>query len=495
MLLLRFIVLLLPILNHYSILSMTNAFTTRIMTTTTKHHDFYNPIHKKYSILEYYHNNIQQQRPIPNTMKQRQQQYLVTVLFNSKMNNNNDATPSNSSNTDNTSIAVVILDNADNTIDLGNHDDDDDKETKQTQTTNNDVSNNISNQQQPQLLVQEQLELQQVENQNWITQNILSSYWGPRIVLAICAAIYSTNFALGSIMNDSLPPSAVTASRMTFATITLLPFLLQIKPKFIKRSILTGLCAAIGYVTQSIALTDTDPARVSFLGAATVLWLPILEAVIDKVPMSIKDAPQTWIAAILCLLGVGILELYDPGSSATTDTSAFTQGIRTGDILALIQAIGFGTGAFLSSKLVREDPDQVLSITSVLITTTAVLSWIWCFMEGSTVPLYNLIQSDPIHTNLPLIFAVLWTGIISTSINYVVEIAALGHVPPAEAAVLLASEPVWAAIVAAILIGETLNYYDYIGGACIVMACLVNALIKPQDILQFFSSKNNENER
>jgi drug/metabolite transporter (DMT)-like permease len=327
-------------------------------------------------------------------------------------------------------------------------------------------------------------------NFSMVTQ-LLDTYWGPRIVLLLCAMIYSTNFALGSIMNEALPAAAVTASRMTFATMALLPFLPNIQSKFIVRSILTGVCAAVGYVTQSIALTDTDPARVSFLGAATVLWLPILEATIDKVPMSITEAPQTWLAAILCLVGVGILELYDPGSSAGVDTSVvlLSQGIHMGDILALLQAIGFGTGAFLSSKMIREDPDQVFSITSVIIATTAVLAWIWCLVTGSTTPLFALLQSDPIHTNLPIVLAVLWTGVVSTSLIYVIEIAALGRVPPAEASVLLASEPIWAAIFAAFLIGETLGTNDYIGGSCIVAACCANALLKPQDILNLLSNK------
>ena len=320
-----------------------------------------------------------------------------------------------------------------------------------------------------------------------LTNTILDSYWGSRIVLLICAAIYSTNFALGSLMNETLPPSAVTACRMTFAAITLLPFLLQIQLSLLPRAIATGMCAALGYVTQSMALGDTDPARVSFLGAATVLWLPILESTVDRVPMSITEAPQTWMAAVLCILGVGILELYDPGAAAAAGSS----GIHTGDILALIQAIGFGTGAFLSSKLVREQPDQVLSITSVLIATTAILSWIWCILVGSTSSLMTLLLSDPIHTNIPLVLSVLWTGIISTSINYVIEIAALGRVPPAEASVLLASEPIWAALFAAVVIGNTsLGINDYIGGSCIVAACLVNALLKPQDILNIFPGQN-----
>jgi drug/metabolite transporter (DMT)-like permease len=78
--------------------------------------------------------------------------------------------------------------------------------------------------------------------------------------------------------------------------------------------------------------------------------------------------------------------------------------------------------------------------------------------------------------------ALLWTGVVSTSLNFVVEVAALGYVPSSEAAVLLASEPVWAAIFAALLLGETFGLNDYLGGFFIVAACLVNALLKPSDV-------------
>jgi drug/metabolite transporter (DMT)-like permease len=317
----------------------------------------------------------------------------------------------------------------------------------------------------------------------WI-KAILTSYWGPRLVLAAIPAIYGTNFALGSLMNDALPASAVTATRMTLATLALAPFVWQIKPQFWGRAMLTGCFTALGYVTQSIALVDADPARVSFLGSATVLWLPVLESTIDKTPMGWKDSPQTWLAALLCILGVGILEFYDPASGVW----AIGDSVGWADVLALLQAVGFGTSVFLSAKMVREEPSQVLPVTSVLIVTTTVLSWIWCAAEGSLGPLQALFSptTDPaVYT--PVLAALLWTGVVSTSLNFVVEVAALGYVPSSEAAVLLASEPVWAAIFAALLLGETFGLNDYLGGSFIVAACLVNAILKPSDIFNILN--------
>jgi len=169
---------------------------------------------------------------------------------------------------------------------------------------------------------------------SWI-EKILSSYLGPRIILGVLAAVYATNFPLGALMNDNLPASAATSARMVVAALALSPFVLQLKQELRIPAVLCGCFTCAGYVTQSLALVDTDPARVSFLGSLTVLWCPFLEMVIDKKPMSLKEAPQTWLAAFLCIAGIGVLELYDPNA-----TEALSLSISTGDILALLQAVG-----------------------------------------------------------------------------------------------------------------------------------------------------------
>lgn len=324
---------------------------------------------------------------------------------------------------------------------------------------------------------------------------VLRSFWGPRIILLSISAIYGTNFALGSLMNDSLPPSAATASRMALATMALAPFAFQIAPSLRWRAIGCGSCTALGYVTQSLALADADPARVSFLGAATVLWIPLLELFVDKRKMGWNDAPQTWLAAMMCLLGVGILELWNPGSSGYGLGSVVSFNSIGGDLLALLQAVGFGTGCFLSAKMVREQPDQVLPVTAILIATTAFWALIWSIAAGwigtpgwESMTLPGLFLDPALR---PVAFAVLWTGIISTSFNFVVEISALGHVPASEASVLLASEPIWAALFAAIILGEGMGLNDWIGGAFIVAACIVNAIVKPSDVQKLFSTSKN----
>mmetsp|Transcript_15811 Transcript_15811/g.23956 ORF Transcript_15811/g.23956 Transcript_15811/m.23956 type:complete len:243 (+) Transcript_15811:395-1123(+) len=235
-------------------------------------------------------------------------------------------------------------------------------------------------------------------------------------------------------------------------------------------AVLCGCCTALGCVTQSLALTDTDPARVSFL-----------EAFVDGEPRGPMEAPQTWLAALLCIIGVGVLENGIGGLS-----------ISVGDWLAVIQAMGFGSGIFLTSRMLRkEGSEQALPVTATLLATTALISMIWCFVDGwifaensSSFTLPGMLA----HPTDPDTLAVLWTGLVSTLINFYVELNALRRMEASEASVLLASEPLWAAILASTVFGSSnFGMADALGGGCIVAACCVNAFLKPHNF--FFSDE------
>lgn len=317
---------------------------------------------------------------------------------------------------------------------------------------------------------------------------ILRSYLGPRLLLAGASVLYGTNFALGAIMNDAMPPSAATAARMVLAALALSPFLFQLAPSLAASAALCGCFTGLGYITQSLALVDTSPATVSFIGAAVVLVCPVLEYLVDKKPLSLKDAPQTWLAATLCLIGVGILELYDPVAGTVGIDS-----IGFGDFLSFLQAVGFGTSFFLTERMMRGRPDQALPITAVQVSMSALLCMVWCFMDGwvgsEGTAMYTLPNMffEPSLTQAA--WAVAWTGLITTAMNRVIETTALGKVSSAEASVILATEPLFAALFSAFLLAEQFGLNDYVGGVLIVGACFATAL-KPSDFDQFFNKED-----
>lgn len=316
-----------------------------------------------------------------------------------------------------------------------------------------------------------------VQRDDTTISTIMDSYWGPRIVLGLVPVLYGTNFALGSIMNDALPASAATSNRMVLASITLFPFLLQLKPNLRYQVLLGGVFVSLGYVSQSIALIDTSPAMVSFLGSTTVLVCPLLQWIFDKKPIHL----QTWLAAVLCLSGVATLELMD--SSNTLSMSDNLSRLGMGDALSLLQALGFGTGVYMSEKMMKQEPDQALQITAGMVSVTAFCAMVWSLMDGwmdqpnwQSLGLPGLLLDPEMRT---IAMAVVWTGVVSTSINFTVEVKALGKVPSSEASVLLATEPLWASVFAAAFCHEKFGTSDFIGGALMIAACLVNTVQFP----------------
>jgi drug/metabolite transporter (DMT)-like permease len=316
-------------------------------------------------------------------------------------------------------------------------------------------------------------ELCVVDEELSLWNRFLCSYLGPRALLAGASVLYGTNFPLGAIMNESLPPSATTSARMLLAALALSPFLPNLNPKFAKTALLGGCLTATAYLAQSQALMTTSPATVAFLGAATVVVCPILEAVVNKKPMSLRDAPQTWLAALLCLGGVGVLELFQNSGDPMAQ-------MGWGDVLALVQAVGFGSSFILTERMMSEQPDQALPITAVQVSTTAAIAAVWAVTDGwigqpgcESFALPGLLL-DPEYSTVAM--AVLWTGVVTTALNRVGETTGLGRMSTTEASVILATEPLWAALFAALWLHEGFGINDIVGGAMIVLACLANTL-------------------
>jgi len=342
--------------------------------------------------------------------------------------------------------------------------------------------------------------------------NILSfSFIWPRALLLVCSILYGANFPLGRIMNDALPASATTSTRMFLATLSLSPFLFKIDKKLAKTAMICGTFTALGYITQSVALIDTSAATVSFLGALVVIVCPALAYFIDKKKMGFADQPQTWIAAVLCIVGVGLLELGgDPNSSG--EIVSGIDSIGWGDFLSVLQAVGFGTSFFITERMMAKEPKQALPITAFQCAMTALLSGVWALLDG-TGALGGFFAFGQEHTawlldestrstyTIPgLLFeptmrtvagAACFTAFITTAGNRVCETSALGKVTSNEASVLLATEPLWAALFASFLIGETLGVSDAIGGFLIVIACATTA-IQPEWLREKFNIQYDE---
>jgi drug/metabolite transporter (DMT)-like permease len=72
--------------------------------------------------------------------------------------------------------------------------------------------------------------------------------------------------------------------------------------------------------------------------------------------------------------------------------------------------------------------------------------------------------------------AILFMGLITTAFVLWAQTAAMGEVPSSEAGVIFATEPIFAAVWASLMLGDSLTAEEAMGGTLIIVACLATQL-------------------
>lgn len=150
-----------------------------------------------------------------------------------------------------------------------------------------------------------------------------------------------------------------------------------------------------------------------------------------------------------------------------------------GDLWLILQPIGFGTGYILLESLMKQYPEAAGAVSGFKLIAVALACVIWAIATGHNIDNLTAILSSPVA-----IVGLLYTGIITSACGVWIQAIAFKRVHATDASIILSSEPLWAAVVASILLGEHLSQADIIGGSFILMATisnefnLVNSLIE-----------------
>ncbi|GAB0491603.1 hypothetical protein MMPV_002857 [Pyropia vietnamensis] len=264
------------------------------------------------------------------------------------------------------------------------------------------------------------------------------AYLWPRALLLGVAAIWGTNFGTVKLIQSALPASAAAGVRFGLAAAALSPALIaarrQLSPGLWREGVVAGLWVFAGYATQSIAL----------------------------------EGCHANTSAFLCSLAVAL------GASAP---------ITLSDAFALFQAVAFGMGFILNERAMAKYPDAALPISAIQLLVVAALSVAWALTDSSTWTAaggLHVVTPDlsPVFADTTIGGALVYAGLITTAATVVAENIALVRVSAAEMSVLLATEPLWAAMFSAVLLGESMGPTAAAGGALILAACLVSTLLK-----------------
>ncbi|MGD2162683.1 MAG: DMT family transporter [Anaerolineales bacterium] len=292
------------------------------------------------------------------------------------------------------------------------------------------------------------------------------------IIFGILAASTSSIFIrFAQTEADSL---SIAALRMFFATVLLIPFMLR-QPKDVWPSnhrswllgTLSGVFLAIHFASWIASLEYTSVAS----SVVLVQTAPLFVAVFSPFLLDERPSPRAWLGLLIAFAG-GILIAF--GDSCTWEGSLSCSLISQtlggtallGDALALIGGLA-GAAYLIIGRELRSRLNLVPYI-SIVYGSSALILLIWALISGTQLLGYRWLTYGWF-----LLLALFPQLLAHTTYNW-----ALRYLPATSVSLSLLGEPISAAILAWLILNETIPGLRIIGGF-VVLSGIVLAVYRP----------------
>ena len=278
----------------------------------------------------------------------------------------------------------------------------------------------------------------------------------------LCTFIWGTTFIAQDTGMDDIGPFTFNAVRffVGFLAIVPLAILFEIKKfksefrsdikTFATLSFLIGISLFLGSALQQVALLYTDVANAAFFTIFYVPMVPIIIFLFGK--KSIHWS--VWPSVVLCLIGGYLL------------TNFYDATVRLGDSLVLLGALFWSTHIIFTGMIITK---YNLPLTIGAIQTLIVA--LFSFIVGLTYEefiYYNILKE---------IDSILYAGILSGGLAFVLQIYAQRNITPAPAAIIFSLEGVFATVAAWFLLNQILGINNLLGCFFILCGVLLSQLL------------------
>jgi drug/metabolite transporter (DMT)-like permease len=295
--------------------------------------------------------------------------------------------------------------------------------------------------------------------------------------LILVAFVWGTTFVIVQRAIAFLEPYSFNTVRFFTASIFLVLFLLFFKPKSFsffrsqkiwRNGLILGFWLFLGYGFQTVGLLYTTSSKAGFITGLSVVLVPLLSYFILKHHLNWKIAISAFIAVIgLYLLTVG---------------QSFS--VNVGDGYVLLCAFSFAMHIVFTSKFASSH--DALCLTVVQLLGVSMLSLITALFTENWREIFT---SDMIF-KYEVITALLITSLFATALAFLAQTYFQTYTTPARVALIFAMEPVFAAVTAFLMLGETLGAKSLFG-CILILFGMVLSEIKISDLL-FLRNKEKE---
>lgn len=278
------------------------------------------------------------------------------------------------------------------------------------------------------------------------------------LAMLLVPMLWGFAFVAQKTAMDGIGPLTFIGVRYALGTLAILPLVLwelrrtRVRPAPRDLWLVALICAAffIGVWLQQLGITMTTVTNSGFLTSLYVLLVPLL-AIIVRIQ---RPHPILWPAAGMAVLGVFLLN------------GGQLDGLNAGDLLVIASTLAWAVQVLLIGIVSRRTGLPV-TISALCFLSTAIAGSVGAFAVET--PEFDAILGSWVE--------ILYAGVLSTAVAFTLQAVAQQYVPPANAAIILSSEGLFAAIGGALLLGERLLAIGYFGAALIMLAIvLVEAL-------------------
>ena len=203
------------------------------------------------------------------------------------------------------------------------------------------------------------------------------------------------------------------------------------------------LCA--GVVMQQVGLMTTTVTNAGFLTALYVPLVPVLAWALHRQP----PHWTVWPAAAGCLVGTWLL------------TGASPQSLRAGDLWLLASAAPWAVHVLLVGQVANRLRGAYLLACGQ-------------FVVCAVIALLLGLATEPIDLDglRRAAGAIVYTGVLSVGVGFTLQVVGQRHAQPSDAAIVLSSETVFAALFGAAFMGDRLGPIG-LAGCGLILLCIV----------------------
>lgn len=279
----------------------------------------------------------------------------------------------------------------------------------------------------------------------------------PYLYLMLVPFLWSTNFIIGKILVNTVPPFTMSTARFTVGVLILSGIIAKSKrpeqgswQKAVMPLLIMGITGVFGF--NSLLYTGlryTTSTNSSIINSLYPVLAALLAALFFKERFTARQLTGLFFSI------TGVLLVTTRGAWDGLSGISFNQG----DLLVILASLSWAIYS-LAAKIAMKN------LSALYVSTYSIFLGLLFLYPAS---LYELAMGAHITKSWSVFFALIYLGIVPTAITYILWNRGIQAVGPTKAGYFYNLLPIYTAILATLFLGESISWYLIAGGMMVII--------------------------